>query len=88
MAIALSEVRQTAEQPGEWSMTGSSNDTGRVLWLTFFTAGHAEGGEGGVYPLTGFTTFHSADSEKCRLSAARPISTTTINLKIEEIYNV
>jgi hypothetical protein len=35
-------------------MTEPSENIGRVRWLTFFAAGHAEGGkggEGGVYPL-------------------------------------
>ncbi len=54
MAIDSSGARQTAELPGKWFMTGSSNNTGRMRWLTFFAAGHAKGGkggEGGVYPF-------------------------------------
>ena len=73
-------------------MTGSSNNTGRMRWLTFFAAGHAEGGkggEGGVYPLHRLHHLSLGRFGKMsQQSAGRPILITANKLKNEEIYNV
>jgi len=72
-------------------MTGSSNNTGRVLWLTFFGVEHAEGGkggEGGVYPF--YRLYHLSLGRFGKMSRIRRrlILITTHKLKKEEIYNV
>jgi len=69
-------------------MTLSSNNTGRMRRLTFFAAGHAEGGEGGdggVYPF--YRLYQLSLSRFGKTSerfAVRPILTTTNKLIKEE----
>jgi hypothetical protein len=66
-------------------MNHPSENIGRVRWLTFFAAGHAEGGkggEGGVYPF--HRLYHLSIGRFGKMSprsAGRPISITPNKLK-------
>ena len=73
-------------------MTGSSNNTVRMRWLTFFGVEHFEGGkggEGGVYPFHRLYHLSLGRFEKMSKQSNRHlILITTHKLKKEEIYNV
>jgi len=63
-------------------MTGSSDNTGRVQWLTFFGVEHVEGGEGGVYPFHRLCHLSLGQFEKMSpQTASRPFSITPNKLK-------